>query len=61
VVLGGVGSIVGTAVAALGIGMIDVIIEPLYGAVAAKVIVLLVIIVIIQFRPEGLIAVKGRR
>ncbi|AQQ03881.1 urea ABC transporter permease subunit UrtB [Roseibium algicola] len=61
VVLGGVGSLIGTAAAALGIGMINVIIEPLYGAVAAKVIVLLMIIVFIQFRPEGLIAIKGRR
>lgn len=61
VVLGGVGSLIGTAVAALGIGMINVVIEPLYGAVAAKVIVLLLIIVFIQFRPEGLVAVRKRR
>ncbi|EWY41613.1 urea ABC transporter permease [Skermanella stibiiresistens SB22] len=61
VVLGGVGSIAGTAAAALGVGMINVTIEPMFGAVAAKVIVLLLIIVFIQFRPEGLFAVKGRR
>ncbi len=61
VVLGGVGSLVGTAVAALSIGMINVIIEPVYGAVAAKVIALLIIVVFIQFRPEGMIAQKGRR
>lgn len=61
VVLGGVGSLVGTAVASLGIGMINVVVEPLYGAVAAKVFVLLVIILFIQVRPEGLFALRGRR
>jgi urea transport system permease protein len=61
VVLGGVGTIGGTVVAALGIGQINVLIEPWYGAVAAKVIVLLMIIGFLQVRPEGLFAVKGRR
>jgi urea transport system permease protein len=61
VVLGGVGTIAGTVVAALGIGQINVLIEPLWGAVAAKVIVLLMIIGFLQWRPEGLFAVKGRR
>ena len=61
VVLGGVGSLVGTAIAAFGIGLVNVGIEPFYGAVAAKVIALLLIIAIIQWRPEGLIAIKGRR
>ncbi|WP_158808229.1 urea ABC transporter permease subunit UrtB [Beijerinckia sp. L45] len=61
VVLGGVGTIGGTVVAALGIGQINVLIEPWYGAVAAKVIVLLMIIAFLQVRPEGLFAVKGRR
>ena len=61
VVLGGVGSLFGTAAAALGIGLVDVGIEPFYGAVAAKVIVLLLIVALIQWRPEGLVAPKGRR
>ena len=61
VVLGGVGSLFGTALAAIGIGLVDVGIEPFYGAVAAKVIVLLLIVLLIQWRPEGLIAPKGRR
>lgn len=61
VVLGGVGSLVGAIVASLGIGQINVIIEPIYGAVAAKVFVLLMVIVFIQWRPEGLFAPKGRR
>ncbi len=45
----------------MGIGQINVLIEPLWGAVAAKVIVLLMIIGFLQWRPEGLFAVKGRR
>ena len=61
VVLGGVGTIVGTVVAALGIGQINVLIEPMWGAVAAKVIVLMMIIAFLQWRPEGLFAIKGRR
>jgi urea transport system permease protein len=61
VVLGGVGSLAGTAIAAIGIGLVNVGIEPFYGAVAAKVIALLLIIALIQWRPEGLIAIKGRR
>lgn len=61
VVLGGVGSLVGAIVASLGIGQINVIVEPIYGAVAAKVFVLLLVIIFIQWRPEGLFAPKGRR
>jgi urea transport system permease protein len=61
VVLGGVGTITGTVAAALGVGQINVLIEPLYGAVAAKVIVLLMIIVFLQWRPEGLFTISGRR
>ena len=61
VVLGGVGSLAGAVVASFGIGQINVIMEPLYGAVAAKVVVLLLVIAFIQRRPEGLFAPKGRR
>ena len=61
VVLGGVGSVVGTVIAALGIGQINVLIEPVWGAVAAKVIVLGLIIAFLQWRPEGLFAIAGRR
>lgn len=61
VVLGGVGSLAGALVASFGIGQINVIMEPIYGAVAAKVVVLLLVIAFIQKRPEGLFAPKGRR
>ncbi|KST59399.1 urea ABC transporter permease [Methylobacterium sp. GXS13] len=61
VVLGGVGSLAGTLVAALGVGGANVLIEPISGAVAAKVIVLIGIILFLQRRPEGLFAVRRRR
>lgn len=61
VVLGGVGSLAGAVAASFSIGQINVIMEPLYGAVAAKVVVLLLVIAFIQRRPEGLFAPKGRR
>ncbi|MDP4006733.1 urea ABC transporter permease subunit UrtB [Methylobacterium sp. NEAU K] len=61
VVLGGVGTVLGTLVAAIGIGGANVAIEPLYGAVAAKVIVLVGIILFIQRRPEGLFPARRRR
>ena len=61
VVLGGVGTIAGTVLASFGIGQINVLIEPIWGAVAAKVIVLMMIITFLQFRPEGLFTVRGKR
>jgi len=61
VVLGGVGSLAGTALAALGIGLVDVGVEPFYGAVAAKVVALLLVVALIQWRPEGLVPPRGRR
>lgn len=61
VVLGGVDSLIGAVVAAVGIGQINVIVEPIFDVVAAKVFLLLLMIVFIQWRPEGLFATKGRR
>ena len=61
VVLGGVGSIWGTVFAALLVGMINVAVEPLYGAVAAKVLVMILIIAVIQVRPEGIFMMKVRK
>jgi Branched-chain amino acid ABC-type transport syst em, permease components len=60
VVLGGVGKIAGTVAGALGIGVINKFLEPLSGAVLGKIIVLILIIVLIQKRPQGLFALKGR-
>ncbi len=60
VVLGGVGQLTGTVVAALGLGVINKFLEGFAGAVLAKIMVLVFIVVFIQKRPQGLFALKGR-
>lgn len=60
VVLGGVGQLAGTVVAALGMGDMSKLLEPFTGAVLAKIILLVFIIIFIQKRPQGLFAPKGR-
>lgn len=60
VVMGGVGKIAGTVAGALGIGVINKFLEPVSGAVLGKIIVLVLIIALIQKRPQGLFAPKGR-
>jgi len=60
VVLGGVGQLAGTVLAALGLGIVDKFLEAWSGAVLAKIAVLVFIIVFIQKRPQGLFAFKGR-
>ena len=60
VVLGGVGQLAGTLVAAFGLGEINKFMEPVAGAVMAKIVILVMIIIFIQRRPQGLFALKGR-
>ena len=60
VVTGGVGQLAGTVYAALGLGVINKFLEGWAGAVLAKIMVLVFIVVFIQKRPQGLFAVKGR-
>jgi urea transport system permease protein len=60
VVLGGVGQLAGTVIAALGLGEVNKFLEPQIGAVLAKIVVLVFIIIFIQKRPQGLFALKGR-
>lgn len=60
VVLGGVGQLAGTVYAAMGLGILNKLLEGFAGAVLAKITVLVIIIVFIQKRPQGLFAVKGR-
>lgn len=60
VVLGGVGQLAGAVWAALGLGVLTKFLEGWAGAVIAKIVVLVIIIVFIQKRPQGLFALKGR-
>jgi urea transport system permease protein len=60
VVLGGVGQLWGAVVAGLGLGVLTKLLEGWQGAVLAKIMVLVVIVLFIQKRPQGLFALKGR-
>jgi urea transport system permease protein len=60
VVLGGVGKLAGTLAGALGLGVINKLLEPAAGAVLGKIVVLIFIILFIQRRPQGIFALKGR-
>ena len=61
VVVGGVGQLAGTVYAALGLGLLNKLLEGWAGAVLAKIAVLVFIIIFIQKRPQGIFALKGRQ
>ena len=60
VVFGGVGNLWGTLVGAMGLGVLNKFLEPYAGAVLAKVLVLVLLILFIQKKPKGLFPQKGR-
>ena len=60
VVFGGVGNLWGTLIGAVSLGVANKFLEPYAGAVLAKILILVLIILFIQRRPRGLFALKGR-
>ena len=50
----------GAVLAALGLGISGTVLEIGLGAVLAKIILLVLVILFIQKRPQGLFAIKGR-
>ena len=60
VVFGGVGNLWGTLLAGFSLGIANKLLEPVAGAVLAKILVLVFIILFIQKRPRGLFPQKGR-
>lgn len=60
VVFGGVGNLWGTLVAGMSLGVANKILEPWAGAVMAKILILVFIIIFIQRRPRGLFPQRGR-
>lgn len=60
VVFGGVGNLWGTVLGAFSLGIVNKFLEPVAGAVLAKIFVLIALILFIQKRPKGLFALKGR-
>ena len=59
-VFGGVGNLWGTLVGAFSLGVANKVLEPWSGAVLAKILVLVFIILFIQRRPRGLFPQRGR-
>jgi urea transport system permease protein len=60
VVVGGLGQLPGAVVAALGLGLLNATLEFKTSANLAQVLVFVAIVVFLQFRPQGLIALKTR-
>jgi urea transport system permease protein len=61
VVVGGVGSIIGTVYSAIGIGTADQVLQQLLGSpVMGKIIVLTAIILFLQWKPGGLFSIRSR-
>ena len=60
VVFGGVGNLWGTFFGAMSLGIANKFLEPFAGAVFAKILVLIFIILFIQKYPRGMFALKGR-
>jgi urea transport system permease protein len=60
VVVGGVGRLEGVLAAGFGLGFFTKYLEPIFQAVYGKVIVLLLVVAFLRWRPEGLFAEKGR-
>ena len=60
VVFGGVGNLLGTLSGAFILGISNKFLEPYAGAVLAKILVLIFVILFIQLKPKGMFALKGR-
>jgi urea transport system permease protein len=60
VILGGLGSIVGTTIAALMIGLFMALSQIFVDVSLAQVLTLLFVVLFLQFRPQGVIAVRSR-
>ena len=60
VILGGLGSIAGTTIAAVLIGLVSAMAQVFVDVSFAQVITLVFVIIFLQFRPQGVIAVRSR-
>ncbi|GAN81202.1 urea ABC transporter permease subunit UrtB [Acidocella aminolytica] len=60
VILGGLGSLVGTTIASIMVGLFTALIEIYVDVSVAQVLLLAFVILFIQIRPQGVIAVRSR-
>ena len=60
VVTGSVGNLLGAGLSAMGIGLVDQLLQPSLGPVMGKITVFMVIILFLQWRPGGLFPTRSR-
>ena len=60
VVVGGVGNLLGAGLSALGIGVVDQVLQPHIGPIMGTIAVLVIIILFLQWKPGGLFPTKSR-
>jgi urea transport system permease protein len=60
VILGGLGSLVGTTIASIMIGLFTALIEIFVDVSVAQVLLLVFVILFIQIRPQGVITIRSR-
>ncbi|WP_157218376.1 urea ABC transporter permease subunit UrtB [Flavisphingomonas formosensis] len=60
VVLGGLGSMIGTTIAAVMIGLVMALAQIFVDVSFAQVLTLLFVVLFLQFRPQGVIAIRSR-
>ncbi|MFO1249321.1 MAG: urea ABC transporter permease subunit UrtB [Alphaproteobacteria bacterium] len=60
VILGGLGSLVGTMIAAVLAGLVSALSQIFVDVSTSQVLVLLFVVLFLQFRPQGVIAVRSR-
>jgi urea transport system permease protein len=60
VVVGGVGSLLGSLVASIGLGQVNGIVATVYNDILARAFVFGLVIIVIMWRPKGLFSFKGR-
>jgi urea transport system permease protein len=60
VVFGGVGSLWGAMIGGMSMGVVNKLLEPYSGAVLAKILVLVALVLFIQTHPRGLFSQSGR-
>ena len=60
VILGGLGSLTGTAIAALMVGVLSAVAQIYVDVSVAQVLILVFVILFIQVRPQGVVAIRSR-
>ena len=60
VVIGSVGNLLGAGLSAMGIGLVDQLLQPSLGPVMGKITVFAVIILFLQWRPGGIFPTRSR-